>query len=51
MFFDFLGIFIFHWNEVMSEILNLSVIITSFLVIVYNANHNNINGKSNKFNF
>lgn len=49
MFFDFLGIFIVHWSEVLSDIINISVIIISLLVILYNASHTRVTGKT--FNY
>lgn len=49
MFFDFLGIFIVHWSEVLSDIINISVIIVSLLVILYNASHTHVIGKIFKY--
>ncbi|XP_027845862.2 endoplasmic reticulum metallopeptidase 1-like [Aphis gossypii] len=48
VFFDFLGIFIVHWSEVLSDIINISVIIISLLVILYNASHTRVTGFSVK---
>jgi hypothetical protein len=44
VFFDFLGIFIVHWSEVLSDIINISVIFVSLLVILYNASHTHVTG-------
>jgi len=44
VFFDFLGIFIVHWSEVLSDIINISVIIVSLLIILYNASCTYITG-------
>lgn len=44
VFFDFLGIFIVHWSEVLSDIINISVIIVSLLIILYNASNTYVTG-------
>lgn len=44
VFFDFLGLFIVHWSEVLSDIINISVIIASLLIILYNASHTHVTG-------
>ncbi|XP_025425478.1 endoplasmic reticulum metallopeptidase 1-like isoform X2 [Sipha flava] len=44
VFFDFLGIFIVYWSEVLADIINISVIIISLLIILYNASNNHVTG-------
>ncbi|XP_050425475.1 endoplasmic reticulum metallopeptidase 1-like [Adelges cooleyi] len=48
VFFDFLGLFIIHWSEDLSDIINICVIIISFFVILHNANHNYVTGYTAK---